>query len=136
VKSSFDPHHPDAPRVPAAPATVPTQRTGGGSCDLYSPGHLLHYRDQGEAVRSPSVPVRDAWADGTVLTLMLGTGTEVVWRHHDADRLRRVLEAVPSSRVVYPAFHALRVGPYWFNCATREHVWQDCGLVVAAPERG
>ena len=23
----------------------------------------------------------------------------------------------PGSRVVYPKFHALRIGPYWFNCA-------------------
>ena len=28
-----------------------------------------------------------------------------------------VLGLFPTSRVAYPEFHALRVGPYWFNCA-------------------
>jgi hypothetical protein len=139
VKSSPDSHRPDAaqaPTAPTAPVSVPTQRNGGGACDLYSPGHLLHYRHQGDAVLSPAAPVRHAWLEGTDITLLLEAGPELVWRHHDADRVQRVLEAIPTSRVAYPAFHALRVGPYWFNCATAEHEWRDCGLVTAARERG
>ena len=36
--------------------------------------------------------------------------------------------------VVYPEAHAIRVGPYWFNCATEDDEWQDCR--VAAPGSG
>ncbi len=28
--------------------------------------------------------------------------------------------------MIYPEFHAMRVGPYWFNCATESDDWQDC----------
>ena len=108
-----------------APTTAP--RPGGGRCDLYSPGHQLHYRHQGMAVRSQARLVHRALVDGTELTLLLSDGAELHWRHHDPDRLRRILELVPSKRVAYPDAHALRVGPYWFNCATEHDHWVECG---------
>jgi hypothetical protein len=62
------------------------------------------------------------------VTLVFEDGSEVLWHHHDPVRLLRVLDLVPSSRVAYPAHHALRIGPYWFNCATQADDWQSCGL--------
>jgi hypothetical protein len=96
------------------------------ACDLYEPGHQMHYRHQGDAVRSRSVPVREATVDGVVLLLTLADGSRLEWRHHDAARVRTVLEAIPHKRVAYPDSHALRVGPYWFNCAREGDDWQDC----------
>lgn len=108
------------------------ERTGtpvrdAGPCDLYAPGHQMHYTHQGRAMRSPATPVGNVVVDGALVTLVLEDGSELAWRHHDPDRLRRALELVPSRRVVYPEHHALRVGPYWFNCAVGSDVWQDCG---------
>ena len=108
----------------------PAQRDG--SCDLYSPGHQIHYRHQGDAVRSPSRSVANAILDSTRLTHVLADDTELTWRHHDPVRLRRILDLVPIKRVAYPRFHALRVGPYWFNCAPESERWQDCGLSTPA----
>jgi len=108
------------------------KRTGtpvrdAGPCDLYAPGHQMHYTHQGRAVRSPAVPVGHVVVDGALVTLVLEDGSEVAWRHHGPDRLRRALELAPGKRVAYPEHHALRVGPYWFNCALTSDAWQDCG---------
>lgn len=102
-----------------------------GPCDLYAPGHQMHYTHQGRAVRSPATPVSNVIVDGADVTLVLETGRELAWRHHDPARLRRALELVPSKRVAYPDHHALRVGPYWFNCAAGSDGWQDCCRPVA-----
>ena len=83
-------------------------------------------------MRSPSRSVANAILDGTRLTLVLDDDTELTWRHHDPVRLRRILDLVPIKRVAYPTFHALRVGPYWFNCAPESEQWQDCGLSTPA----
>jgi hypothetical protein len=96
------------------------------ACDLYEPGHQMHYRHQGDAVHSRSVPVREAVLDDAVLLLTLADGTEAEWRHHDPARLRTVLESFPSKRVAYPDHHAVRVGPFWFNCAPQTDDWRDC----------
>ena len=98
-----------------------------GPCDLYAPGHQMHYTHQGRALRTPATPVGNVIVDGPDVTLVLEAGRELAWRHHDPARLRQALELVPSKRVVYPEHHALRVGPYWFNCATGSDEWQDCG---------
>jgi hypothetical protein len=98
-------------------------------CDLYAPGHLIHYKHQGDAVRSAGRPVRNTLLDGTVATLMLAGGEELHWRHHDPERLRRIIELLRGRCVAYPEFHALRVGPYWFNCATEQDLWQDCEVL-------
>ena len=111
-------------RAPAGDDASPRE----GSCDLYAPGHLIHYRHQGQAVRSPSVRVANVVVDGVRVILVLEDGAEWQWHHHDPVRLLRVIDLVPSSRVAYPAFHALRIGPYWFNCATETDDWQSCGL--------
>ena len=104
---------------------APTRRDGG-TCDVYAPGHQMHYRHQADAVRSRPVPAVETVVDDTLLILSLPDGRELQWRHHDPERLRRVLESLPGQRVVYPDFHALRVGPYWFNCARESDHWQDC----------
>ena len=46
-------------------------------------------------------------------------------------RLRRILGAVPASGSSTREFHALRVGPYWFNCAPEGDAWQDRRVDVA-----
>jgi hypothetical protein len=86
----------------------------------------MHYRHQGQAVHSPSRVVSNAFVDESTVFLLLDDGRELRWRHHDPDRLRGVLDALPGKRVIYPEHHALRVGPYWFNCATEDQEWQDC----------
>ena len=100
-------------------------------CNLYGPGHQMHYTHQGQAVRSPSLAVSNAILDGTGVVRVLVDGGELHWRHHDPVRLQRILDLVPSKRVAYADFHALRVGPYWFNCAADAGSWQDCGLSTA-----
>jgi len=97
-------------------------------CDLYAPGHQIHYKHQGEAVRSPSRSVRELLIDGSDIYLTLDDGTGLHWRHHDPDRLTRLAELLRGKCVVYPEHHAMRIGPYWFNCATEADDWQDCSV--------
>jgi hypothetical protein len=114
----------EGPGETARSVVPPAQR--GTSCDLYGPGHQMHYQHQGNAIRSPSRQVSNAFLDDSLVILVLDDGRELRWRHHDPDRLRRMLEALPGKRVVYLEHHALRVGPYWFNCAREDDDWQDC----------
>lgn len=86
-------------------------------CASHQPGHRMHYIQQGQALRSPSEPARAVSVDGDRVVVVLDSGTELDWRHHDPARLSATLNRFPSSRTAYPRFHALRVGPYWFNCA-------------------
>jgi hypothetical protein len=102
----------------------PAQREG--TCDLYDPGHQLHYKHQGDAARFPALQVCEALVDGTEVVLVLEDGEELHWRHHDPGRLQRMLELVQGRSLAYPRCHALRVGPYWFNCATESDEFQDC----------
>jgi hypothetical protein len=126
-KFSLDPSRlAGRPEKPSGDGSFPPAQREGGSCDLYAPGHQMHYRHQGAAVRSPARAVGNAILDGTRLTLVLDGEQELRWRHHDPERLGRVLDLVPTRCVAYPAFHALRVGPYWFNCAAEDDTWQDC----------
>jgi hypothetical protein len=113
--------------APAAVGLPPPQRDGT-TCDLYEPGHLIHYKHQADAVRSPGRPVRDSLLEGTTVTLVLEGDDELVWRHHDPERLRSIVELLHGRGVAYQEFHALRVGPYWFNCATPDDQWQECTL--------
>ena len=78
----------------------------------------MHYIQQGQALRSPSLTARHVALDGERLVVVVPShGEQLDWRHHDPERISDVLGLFPHSRVAYPAFHALRVGPYWFNCA-------------------
>jgi hypothetical protein len=106
--------------------TAPVAPRGGATCDLYAPGHQIHYKHQGDAVHSPSRSARDVLVDGTDIQLTLDDGTVLHWRHHDPDRLTRIVEMLRGKGVIYPESHAMRVGPYWFNCASESDDWQDC----------
>jgi hypothetical protein len=119
---------PDRSPGHVAELLLPPSPGGAVACELYAPGHLMHYKHQGNAVHSPSRKVRDTLLDGTSLTLLLPEGPELHWRHHDPERLRQMLELLHGRCVAYPEFHALRVGPYWFNCASERFQWQDCRL--------
>lgn len=110
----------------------PAQLDASSLCDLYGPGHQIHYKHQAQAAGSPVRSVRDTLVNGTVLTLQLDDGDELVWSNHDPRRLSRILELVHGQCDAYPQFHALRIGPYWFNCATEPDQWQDCRLSRAA----
>jgi hypothetical protein len=125
-------HGYDRPRTGGVAGLLPRTQRDVDTCDLYAPGHLIHYKHQGDAVRSPSELVRDTLVDGTGLTLLLDDDRELTWRHHDPERLRRMLELLRGRCLLYPVHHALRVGPYWFNCATPDDAWQDCRLSEAA----
>lgn len=106
-----------SPDVPA-PRVAPDQpRAGGVACASLRPGHQMHYIQQGQALRSPSEHARTVLVDGHRVVVVLESGDQLEWRHHDPERLRATLDRFPASRVAYPRFHALRVGPYWFNCA-------------------
>jgi hypothetical protein len=116
----------DRPVEPEIGGLLPPARRDGVACDLYLPGHQMHYLHQGKAIRSPSRPVRNVVVEGTSVFLLFDGSRQLHWRHHDPDRLSRMLELVPGSRVAYPALHALRVGPYWFNCAAADTRWEEC----------
>lgn len=93
--------------APATPVDV--------ACESYAPGHQMHYIHQGQALRSPSTPARNVIVDGTRVIVLLEDGAQHDYGFHDPTRLERVLALFPASRTLYPRFHALRVGPYWFN---------------------
>ena len=125
---------PERTARPTVDDLLPPAQRSGTVCDLYAPGHQIHYRHQGDAVRSPARTVLTALLDANRVMLVLDEGEELVWRHHDPERLRRILELLRGRCVVYPAHHALRVGPYWFNCATEDDSWQDCRVSTLAPD--
>lgn len=111
----------------------PIQQRDGAVCDLYAPGHQIHYKHQGDALRSRSVVGRETLLDGAGVLLSHDDGTELRWRHHDPERMRRILELLRGKCVIYPEFHALRMGPYWFNCATETDLWQECRIADRRP---
>ncbi|HYO40416.1 MAG TPA: hypothetical protein VER39_12260 [Nocardioidaceae bacterium] len=125
---------PDATAPPTTGVPAPRSHRDITSCDLYAPGHQIHYQHQGAAVRTPSLLTSDALLDGSMVTLLLADGSELRWRHHDPGRLRRIVDLLRGKCVVYPEAHAIRVGPYWFNCATEADQWQPCR--VATPDGG
>lgn len=84
-------------------------------CDSYAPGHQMHYIHQGQALRSPSTPARNVIVDDTRVIIVLEDGTQRDYGYHDPARLEGVLALFPAARTLYRSFHALRVGPYWFN---------------------
>ena len=110
-------------RTPAERGTTttltPTAASPGAPvdvrCESYAPGHQMHYIHQGQALRSPSTPARNVIVDGTRVIVLLEDGTQLDYAFHDPDRLERVLALFPAARTLYATFHALRVGPYWFN---------------------
>jgi hypothetical protein len=112
----------------------PAQLGASGLCDLYCPGHQIHYKHQADAAGSTPRAVRETLLDGTLVTLLLEDGDVLRWSNHDGRRLGRILELVSGQGTAYPQFHALRIGPYWFNCATESDHWQDCRLSLAADE--
>jgi hypothetical protein len=132
TKFSIDPAltH-DRPANAAMAALLLLAQRDGSTCDLYAAGHQMHYRHQGDAVHSPSRIVREAVLDGTRLTMTLDDSTRLCWRHHDPDRLSRILELLSGKGVVYPEFHAFRVGPYWFNCAADADGPLECRVSAA-----
>jgi hypothetical protein len=123
----------DSASEQVADRPLPATPRGTTTCERYDPGHQIHYKHQGDAVRSPSRPVPDVQIDGTLIALTLDDGTRLHWRHHDPERVARLLELLRGKCVIYPEFHAMRIGPYWFNCATEADVWQDCGISTSPP---
>ena len=132
TKFSSDSTH--AREHPGGPVTelVPPVQRDGNVCDLYAPGHQMHYKHQGNAVRSPAVTVAEVLRDGTEVILGLDDGRELRWQHHDPHRLGRILELLRGKCVIYPEWHALRIGPYWFNCAGEDDEWQECRVSAAS----
>jgi hypothetical protein len=132
TKFSVDQGHGSARSArPSVDDLLPPAQRSGSRCELYTPGHQMHYKHQGAAVRSPAAPVRTAVIEGSQLLLALDGARDLVWRHHDPERLRRILELLRGTCVVYPEEHALRVGPYWFNCSPEGEPWQDCRVSPA-----
>lgn len=99
------------PTGATAPAPVDVR------CDSYASGHQMHYIHQGQALRSPSAPARNVIVDAARVIVLLEDGSQHDFSYHDPARLERILGLFPAARTLYPAFHALRVGPYWFNLA-------------------
>ena len=102
------------------------------ACSSYAPGHQMHYIHQGQALRSPSQQASNVIVEGHRVIIVLEDGSQLDYQHHDPDRLSTVLGLFPTSRVAYPAFHALRVGPYWFNCAPE--AFEPCRPGIEDPE--
>lgn len=133
TKSSTDTGHTRAVHAPSIDPGAPEARRDTACCDLYVDGHQMHYKHQGAAVHSPSRPVDEADLEGSVVHLHLEDGATLRWRHHDPGRLGEILELLSGRCVAYPQFHALRVGPYWFNCAADDGPWQDCRTSASIP---
>ena len=127
TRSTTSTRTPDAAEQPSARLH---DHREGVACDSYAPGHLMHYIHQGQALRSPSLHASNVIVEGTRVIVVLESGEQLDYHHHDPDRLGSVLGLFPGTRVVYPKFHALRIGPYWFNCAPSD--FQPC-KVDAAP---
>ena len=121
----------DSASEQVADRPLPAKSRGATTCELYEPGHQIHYKHQGDAVRSPSRPVRDLQIDGNLMVLTVDDGSQLRWRHHQPERVGRLLELLRGKCVIYPEFHAMRIGPYWFNCATEADTWQDCGMSIS-----
>lgn len=111
----FFTRRPPAPRGTTTTVAAPAAGQVDRACESYSPGHQMHYIHQGQALRSPSSPARNVIVDEDRIIVLLEDSTQSDYWHHDPDRLRRVLGLFPASRTLYTSFHALRVGPYWFN---------------------
>ena len=109
------------PKTPSSPLTSPTDLR----CDSYGPGHQMHYIHQGQALRSPSRQARNVIVDGQRVIVLLEDGDQLDFTYHDPERLGTVLGLFPAARVLYHRFHALRVGPYWFNLAPDE-LFEPC----------
>ena len=137
TKHAADPRRADAPpRTPSLEGLLlPNQRDRSAMCDCYAPGHQMHYHHQEKARHTPSVAVTDALVDGVRVSLVLEDERRLEWRHHDPERLIRILEVLRSTCRVHLEQHAVRVGPYWFNCASGSHLWQDCPVSRAAEQR-
>ena len=119
-------HRSDHADIPVADRAGPRAAVDAVVCDLYAPGHQMHYTHQADAVHSPSQVTRSAALEGTLVTLVLDDQDTLRWRHHDPERLERIIELLRGRCVVYREHHALRVGPYWFNCADQDDDWQEC----------
>lgn len=133
TKFTIDPGHVRArPDAPAAAGLVPPTQRDRTTCDLYAPGHQMHYTHLGDAVRSPALTAREVLQEDTVVVLTLHDGRDLHWRHHDPNHLGRILELLRRTCVIYPESHALRVGPYWFNCAGEADAWQQCRISTAS----
>ncbi len=133
TKLSTDTAHSRTLPAPSIDPAGPDARRDTARCDLYVDGHQMHYKHQGAAVRSRSRPVREETLEGSEAVLLLADGDTLRWRHHDPDRLAEILELFSGRCVAYPDFHALRVGPYWFNCAADDGPWQDCRTSASIP---
>jgi hypothetical protein len=112
----------DRLRAPRSAPGSPGGRQEMLGCESHRPGHQMHYVHQGQALRSPSRRAASIVVDGHAVVIAFDSGERLEWFHHDPDRLTSVLGLFPTSRVVYDGFHALRVGPYWFNCAVGDFV--------------
>jgi hypothetical protein len=119
---------PDAEAAPAG--TLLRDPLEAHLCVHYAPGHQMHYVHQGQALRSPARHASNVIVEGHRVVVVLDSGEELQYQHHEPERLSSVLGLFPGSRVVYPEFHALRVGPYWFNCAP-DH-FEPCGSPAEA----
>ena len=127
TKFSLDPQHPSAgAHRPVGSAASPPIQRDGTACDLYAPGHQIHYKHQGDARALPAGGGRDALVDGTGSPWSSRTARSWTGATTTPSGCARILELLRGERVIYPDFHALRVGPYWFNCATEADRWQDC----------
>ena len=117
-------------------ATGPRLRSRRGTCDLYAPGHQIHYRHQGDAVRSPGRigqqrdrrrqpgdpgPRRPHASCTGGTTSRSGCGGSSSWCRASAS---------PT-----PTTTRCGSGPYWFNCATETTGWQDCRVRTGPPGR-
>ena len=114
---------------------APVQRHPGAAvrCHSYAAGHQMHYVHQAQALRSPSEQAALVSLEGSRLIVVRQGGEHLDWVHHDLARLADVLGLFPTSRMVYPGHHALRVGPYWFNCA--ENDFGPCDIPSSSSAR-
>src|SRR3954469_13817211 len=68
----------------------------GAACESYAPGHQMHYLHQGQALRSPSLHASNVIVEGHRVIVVLESGEQLDYNHHDPDRLGSVLGLFPG----------------------------------------
>ena len=74
-----------------------------------------------------------ALLDGNRVMLVLDEGEELVWRHHDPERLHRILELLRGSWWSTPRTMRCGSAPTGSTAPPEDDSWQDCP--ASAPSR-
>jgi hypothetical protein len=78
-------------------------------CNLFQPGHMVHFIQARKAVRAPGVPAVLTRVDGTLIELVLAGGQQQRYRNHHPARLLALMRERPRDLELVPAWSLLRL---------------------------